>query len=83
MKKFDEWMIINEEKGSSNKTKAIVEFVDSIKEVFKKLDLATRKKVWQEITSAKGKELVEKLIKNPKTYLSDSEFIKLVQRTNK
>jgi hypothetical protein len=80
--KFETWLV-KEEKNSSNKTKAIVDFVDSIKSVFEKLDLATRKKVWEEITSSKGKELIDKIIKNPKSYLSDSEFIKLVQRGKK
>lgn len=82
MKNFEEWMI-TEEKNSSNKTKAIVDLVDSLKEVFGKYDVATRRKVWQEITSTKGKELVDKIVKNPKTYLSDSEFIKLVQKGGK
>lgn len=82
MKNFEDWMI-NESKNSSNKSKAIVDLMDAIKGVFDKYDVATRKKIWQEITSSKGKELVDKIVKNPKTYLSDSEFIKLVQRENK
>jgi len=57
--------------------------VDAIKEVFKKYDIVTRKKIWHEITSPEGKELVEKIAKNPKTYLSDSEFVKLVQKGKK
>lgn len=82
MKNFEEW-IITEEKNSSNKTKAIIDLVDSLKDVFEKYDVSTRKKIWQEITSTKGKELVDKIVKNPKTYLSDSEFIKLVQKGSK
>jgi len=82
MKKFEEWLI-SEEKNSSNKSKAIVDLVNAIKDVFDGYDLATRKKVWQEITSSKGKELLDKVVKNPKTYLSDSEFVKLVQKGGK
>jgi len=82
MKQFQEW-IINEAENSSNKTKAMVALVDALRDVFGKYDIATRKKVWEEITSAHGKELVAKLVRNPKTYLSDSEFIKLIQKGSK
>jgi hypothetical protein len=80
--KFQDW-IINEAENSSNKTKAILAVVDALKKVFSDYDLATRKKVWEELTSAHGKELVLKIAKNPKTYLSDSEFVKLLQKNNK
>jgi hypothetical protein len=80
--KFQDW-IINEVENSSNKTKAIVAVVDALRKVFNDYDLATRKKVWEELTSAHGKELVLKIVKSPKTYLSDSEFVKLVQKNNK
>jgi hypothetical protein len=82
VKKFDEW-IITEAEGSSNKTKAMTTVVDALREAFGKFDLPTRKKVWEELTSSKGKELVDKLVRNPKTYLSDSEFIKLIQKGKK
>lgn len=81
MKKFQDWLL-SEEKNSSNKSKAIVDLVDALKSVFNDYDLATRKKIWHEITSAKGKELVDRVVKNPKTYLSDSEFVKLVQKSS-
>jgi hypothetical protein len=82
MKTFENWTVIKEE-SSSNKNKAIIDLVDAIKEVFGKYDVVTRKKIWHEITSADGKDLVDKIVKNPKTYLSDSEFIKLVQKGKK
>lgn len=82
METFENWLM-NEGKNSSNKNKAILDLIDAIKDVFNKYDLATRKKTWQELTSSKGKELVERIIKNPKTYLSDSEFVKLIQKRNK
>jgi hypothetical protein len=80
--RFQDW-IINEAENSSNKTKAIIAVVDALKKVFNDYDLATRKKVWSQLTSADGKELVSKIVRSPKTYLSDSEFIKLVQKNNK
>lgn len=79
---FEDW-IIKEEENSSNKTKAMTTMVDALKSVFNKFDLSTRKKIWGELTSSKGKELVDKIVKNPKTYLSDSEFIKLIQKGKK
>lgn len=82
MKKFNEWLI-TEAEGSSNKVKAMTTVVDALRESLSKFDLPTRKKVWSELTSVKGKELVDKLVRNPKTYLSDSEFIKLVQKGKK
>lgn len=82
MQNFEEW-IITEAEGSSNKVKAMTTVVHALRQAFDKFDLPTRKKVWGELTSAKGKELVDKLVRNPKTYLSDSEFIKLVQKSKK
>jgi len=82
MKKFQDW-IIQEAENSSNKTKAVVSIVDALRDVFSKYDISTRKKVWDDLSSPKGKELVAKLVKNPKTYLSDSEFVKLIQKTVK
>lgn len=79
MNNFKNWLLLKEEKGSNNKTEAMKDFVKSTKKVFSDYDLTTRKKVWEAITSNKGKELVNKIVKNPKTYLSNSEFIKLVQ----
>ena len=79
---FEDW-IVTETEGSSNKVKAMTTIVHALKEAFNKFDLPTRKKVWEELTSAKGKDLVGKLVRNPKTYLSDSEFIKLVQKGKK
>lgn len=82
MKNFEEW-ILNEAEGSSNKVKAMVATVHALRQTFEKFDLPTRKKVWEELTSARGKDLVDKIVRNPKTYLSDSEFIKLVQKGKK
>jgi hypothetical protein len=82
MQNFEDW-VLSEAEGSSNKTKAITTVVHALRAAFEKFDLPTRKKVWDELTSKKGEELMHKIVRNPKTYLSDSEFIKLVQKGKK
>lgn len=81
MKSFDEFLV--ETTDGSNKTKAMSELVSALKKVFNDYDIYTRKFVWTHLNSPKGKELVEKLLRNPKTALSDSEFTKLVQTQKK
>lgn len=68
-----------EAKDSSNRVKAMSTLVEALKIVFNKYDISTRHLIWKKITSEKGKDLVEKLLRNPKTYLSNSEFTKLVE----
>ena len=67
---------LNENKN--NKDEAVIEFTDSLKSIFSKYSLETRKQIWKALTSEKGKKLIDKIIANPKTNLSDSEFKKLV-----
>lgn len=76
MKSYEEYL--NEAKDSSSKPKAMDAMVEAIRKVFDNYDMNTRQSIWKELTSAKGKDLVNKLIRNPKTYLSNSEFIKLL-----
>lgn len=79
MKSFNEY--INEGKDrSSNKVQAISSLVSAIKTSLNQYDISTRHFVWDHLNSPKGKELMEKIIRNPKTYLSDSEFTKLVMK---
>ena len=68
-----------EAKDSSNKIRAISDLVDALKGVLDHYDIATRRVVWKRLTTAKGHELVEKLLRNPRTYLSTSEMRKLVE----
>lgn len=68
------------EKNISSKPKAVVAMVDALKSVFNDYDLASRRKAWEAITSSKGKEEMNTLIRNPKSYISDSIFIKLVNK---
>ena len=66
-------------KDSSNKVKAITDLVDALKGVLDHYDIATRRVIWKRLTTAKGHELMEKLLRNPRTYLSMSELRKLVE----
>jgi hypothetical protein len=68
-----------EAKDSTNKVKAMTDLVDALKAVLDHYDVATRRLVWRRLMTAKGHELVEKLLRNPRTYLSVSEFRKLVE----
>ena len=68
-----------EAKDSSNKVKAITDLVDALKSVLDHYDIATRRVIWKRLTTAKGHELMEKLLRNPRTYLSMSELRKLVE----
>ena len=68
-----------EAKDSSNKIKAITDLVDALKSVLDHYDIATRRVIWKRLTTAKGHELMEKLLRNPRTYLSMSELRKLVE----
>lgn len=67
-----------EARDSSNKLKGMTDLVIALKAVLDQYDLPTRRLIWKRLTSAKGHELVEKLMRNPRTYLSMSEFRKLV-----
>jgi hypothetical protein len=68
-----------ESKDSSNKVKAMTDLVNALKSVLDHYDIATRRFVWKRLTTAKGHEIVERLLRNPRTYLSMSEFRKLVE----
>jgi len=66
-------------KDSGNKVKAMTDLVDALKAVLDHYDIATRRVIWKRLTTAKGHELMEKLLRNPRTYLSMSELRKLVE----
>ena len=68
-----------EAKDSSNKIKAITDLVDALKGVLDHYDIATRRVVWKRLMTAKGQEVMEKLLRNPRTYLSVSEVRKLAE----
>ena len=68
-----------EAKDSGNKIKAMTDLVDAMRSVLDHFDIATRRVIWKRLTTAKGHELMEKLLRNPRTYLSMSELRKLVE----
>ena len=79
MESFIEY--INEAKDrGSNRIKAMATLVDALKTALNQYDISTRHFVWEHLNSPKGKELMAKVLRNPKTSLSDSEFTKLVEK---
>ena len=68
-----------EAKDSSNKIKAMTDFVDAMKAVLDHYDIAARRFVWRRLMTAKGHELVERLLRNPRTSISISEVRKLAE----
>jgi len=85
MKSFNEYLKLNDdaslnEDASSNKTKGMAALVDALRSWGEKYDISTRKFVWEHLNSTRGKELMNKILRNPKTYYSDSEFTKLIEK---
>ena len=76
MQSFEQF---TEAKDSTSKIKAMTALVHALKEVFAKYDLPTRRLAWEKLTGRRGEELVHKILRYPGTYLSDSEFKKLVE----
>jgi hypothetical protein len=68
-----------EAKDSSSKIKAMTDLVNALKGVLDHYDIATRRVIWKRLTTPKGHELIEKLLRNPRTNLSVSEMRKLVE----
>lgn len=81
MKSYNDYLIeeASKDRGSS-KVKAMQDLVDNLKKILDNYDIATRRFVWDRLTSTKGEELMDKILRNPRTYLSDSEFTKLVEK---
>jgi hypothetical protein len=65
---------------SSNKIKAMQSLVNHLRSVLGDYDIVTRRFIWERLTNSKGHELMEKILRNPKTYLSMSEFTQLVTK---
>lgn len=77
MKSFNEYRL-DEAVNSSSKVKSMESLVEALRSWGEKYDIVTRKFVWEHLNSSRGKELMNKILKNPKTYYSNSEFTKLV-----
>ena len=76
-KQFNE----GKDRGSS-KVHCMTAIVDALKSALNQYDISVRRSVWEHLNSPKGKELMQKILRNPKTSLSNSEFIKLVENIN-
>lgn len=80
MKSFNEYRGLNEDTNSSSKVKGMAALVDAVRTWGEKYDIVTRKFVWEHLNSPRGKELMNKILRNPKTYYTNSEFTKLVEK---
>ena len=68
---------------SSSRIKCMQTVIEHLKKALGDYDISTRKFVWDKLTSKKGEELVQQIVKYPKTSMSMSEFNKLVIDTKK
>ena len=60
----------NKKEDNNYQLKALVELASAIKGVFSKYSLNTRKIIWKKITSDKGMEEVDKIIRTPSRNVS-------------
>ena len=80
MKSYQEYIVSEGKDRGSSKVQAISTLINAIKSALNQYDISTRHFVWEHLNSPKGKELMAKVLRNPKTALSDSEFTKLVEK---
>ena len=78
MKSYKEYKL--NETNESSKIKGMTSLVGAIRSWGEKYDIATRHYVWEHLDSPRGKELIKKILRNPKTYYTNSEFTKLVEK---
>ena len=82
MKSFQQYL--NEGKDrSSSRVEAMDGLVHALKTFFDKYDLPTRTYVWEHLQTAKGKDLVHKILRNPKITYVDSDFRRLLNSPKK
>jgi len=81
MKSLQEYRQINEGTDHANRYKAIAAIVKSLKEVFKEYDMNARREAWKHLVETeKGKDLMKRLLINPKTTTPDSVFKGLIDK---
>lgn len=68
---------------SSSRIKCVQAVVEHLKKALSEYDIATRKYVWDKITSKHGEELISQIVKYPSTSMSMSQFNKLVTDSKK
>jgi hypothetical protein len=83
MKSLDEYRQLNEASKSSSKAKSMNDLVNALRKTLDEFDLPTRKFLWEKLNTEKGRELMDKILRNPKTSFSNSEFVKLVTTSKK
>jgi hypothetical protein len=83
MKSLEEYRQLNEASKSSSKAKGMNDLVNALRKILDEFDLPTRKFLWERLNTEKGKELMDKILRNPKTSFSNSEFVKLVTTSKK
>lgn len=69
----------SEGKDTSHRVEAMAELVRALQGIFSRFDVTTRRLLWKRLNTARGHELVEKLLRNPQTNTRMSEFRKLVE----
>jgi hypothetical protein len=65
---------------SSSRVKCMQALVQALRKTLSDFDMPTRKFVWEHLTTPKGEQLMNQILRNPKTYMSNSEFTKLVNK---
>ena len=81
MKSFEEFRLDEGKDRSTNKVEAMETLFDALRKALDGYSLQTRNFVWDKLNSSKGKNLVDKILKNPKMKISEGEIKKLA--TNK
>jgi hypothetical protein len=77
MKSFEEFRLDEGKDRSTSKVEAMETLFDALRKAFDGYSLATRNFVWDKIQSGKGKNLVEKILKDPKVKISEGEIRKI------
>lgn len=68
--------------SSSNTRKAVVDIADAVKGVFKNYTMNSRRRAWKAITSDKGDEEIERLVKLPSRPTTKFRFLNFAEWLN-
>jgi len=79
MKSFKEFRLDEGKDRSSNKIDAVETLFDNLRKAFDEFGLGTRKFAWEKMTSSQGKNLVERILRDPKVKISLGEIRKLAK----
>lgn len=71
MRTFQDWLMLHEDKNDNTYyLDAVMDFAAAIKRIFKNYSKSTREKAWHTITSKKGENEVNKLLREPDRKIS-------------